>query len=98
MNGDGLPENGREGLSKGGLIGLRETSKFFENERWINGCDDRFNDGWPKQPRTLPILDLNLTHREGRGLLTRDSHDEEIRAYLMVGRAANNHGRATFGS
>jgi hypothetical protein len=47
-------------------------------------------------PAPPPTLDLNLAHGEGRGLLTRDGHDEEIPTCLVVGGAANNHGRTAF--
>lgn len=41
----GLPQNAAEGLSKGGLIGRRESSKLFEHKSWINGGEDWFEDG-----------------------------------------------------
>ena len=41
----GLSQNGTEGLSKGGLIGRGESSKFFEHKSWINGGKDWFEDG-----------------------------------------------------
>ena len=92
-----LSQNSSEGLSKGGLISRRESSKFFEDESGINGGEDRFDNGWLEQPCTPPVLDLNFAHGEGRGLLTRDGHDEEIWACLMVGGAADDHSRAAFG-
>ncbi len=44
-NGSGLSKNGGEGLSEGGLIDRRKPSKLFEHKRWINGGEDRFEDG-----------------------------------------------------
>jgi hypothetical protein len=41
----GLSQNGAESLSEGGLIGRRESSKFFEYKSWINGGEGWFEDG-----------------------------------------------------
>lgn len=86
-----LAQNCSKGLPEGGLIGRCKPPNFFEYKSWVDGGDDGFEDGWFEQPRTLPVLDLHLADGEGRGLLTRDGHDEEIRACPMVGGAADYH-------
>lgn len=38
----GLPENGPEHLSQGGLIGRGQSSEFLEDEGRVEGGEDRF--------------------------------------------------------
>lgn len=82
---DDLPEHGPEGLAKRTLIRRGESSQFLEDEGWVDGREDGFEDRRFEQSRPLPILHLHLTHGEGRGLPTGDCHYEEIGACLMIG-------------
>jgi hypothetical protein len=93
-----LAQNGGQSLPESSLIGRCETPKFLEHESWIDGGEDRLEYGWLEQPRALPVLNLHLADGEGRGLLTRDGHDKEIRACPMVGGAADYHRGSAFNS
>lgn len=91
-----LPEHSPKSLAKRGLIRCGESAQFLEDEGWVDGGEDRFEDGWLEQSRPLPILYLHLTQGEKRGLPTGDRHNQEIGASLMVGRAADHDGRTAF--
>jgi len=93
---DDLSEHGPESLAKRTLIRRGESAQFHEDEGWVDGPEDGFEDRRFEQSRPLPILHLHLTHRERGGLPTGDRHDEEIGTGLMIGRAADHDGGAAF--
>ena len=92
----GLSENGGEGLPKGGLIARCQLSKPFEHEGGVDGGENRFEDGRLEQPRTLPVLDLDLPHGQCGWLLTGDRYDEDVRSGTVIGGTADDDGGAAF--
>ena len=63
----GLPEQGTEHLPKRGLIGRGQSSYFLEHKGRVDDGEDRFEDGRLEPSRTLPVLDLDLTHGQRGG-------------------------------
>ena len=92
----GLSENGGENLSKGGLIACGQPSQLLEHKRRVDGGEDRFEDGRLEQPRTLPVLDLDLPHGQCGWLLTGDRYDEDVRSGTVIGGTADDDGGAAF--
>ncbi len=93
---DDLPEHGPKGLAKRTLIRRGKSAQFLEDKGWVDGGEDGFEHRRFEQSRSLPILYLHFTYREGRRLPTGDRHDQEIRTGLVVGRTADHDGGTAF--
>ena len=92
----GLLEDGAQGLSQRGLIDRGQPAKFFEYEGWLDGGEDRFEDGRFEQACLSPSLHLHFTHGQLSGLLARDGHDQKVWVCPMVGCATDDNSGAAF--